>query len=321
MTSRALNVVIVHGIGWGEGGKHYARPLQRNISLEFEKAVRKLRLHDVPRSAYDAKSALRFEAAYWAPVTQRPQDALIALMKMGGWPVIRRFNPYYIARRQMVGMLGDVIAYEGGGVNKVYGAIHARIDACVKDLADASADELPDDGYAPLTVIGHSLGSVIASDYVWDSTRGADQPYHFREHPFTVKNMVLMGSPMAIYGLRNNPNADKYDIADALSSPVQVDPVGGTWLNMYDPQDPIAFPLKPIDAYREAGVIDCVVRAGTWFTTLTPMSHVGYWRCHEVAANIGRKLALDWAALNVPDFAGEQYTRALKKYRKEVQHR
>lgn len=133
--------------------------------------------------------------------------------------------------------------------------------------------------------------------------------------------MVLMGSPMAIYALRNNPNADKYDIADALDAPVQVDPDGGMWLNMFDPQDPIAFPLKPIESYDKAGVIDCEVQAGNWFSSLTPLSHVGYWRCVEAARTIGRKLALDWAALNVPDFAENKYEKALKTYRKEVQRR
>lgn len=321
MTTRALNIVIIHGIGWGESGKNYARPLQRNIASEFEKAVRKLRLRDVSRSDYSAKRALRFEAAYWSPVTQRPQDGLIALMRMGGWRIFRAFNPYYIARRQMVGLLGDVIAYEGGSNNRVYTAIHERVSASVTDLAEASASEIPDGTHVPLTVIGHSLGSVIASDYVWDSTRGADQPYHFRDHPFTVKNMILMGSPMAIYALRNNPNADKYDIADALDSPVQVDPNGGMWLNLFDPQDPIAFPLKPIQAYDEAGVVDCEVQAGNWFESLTPLSHVGYWRCMQSAQIIGRKLALDWAALNVPEFAEKKYEKALKSYRKDIQRR
>lgn len=316
MTTRALNILIVHGIGWGESGKSYAKPLQRNIGEAFEDAVRRLRLPDVPASAFAAKNALRFDAAYWSPVTQRPQDALIKMMGKRGWPLLRKLNPFTIARRQMVGLLGDVIAYESGGKNPVYVAIHGVLRESVQTLARAA--KLEDGDHAPLTVIGHSLGSVIASDFVWDSTRGADENHHFRDFPFAVKNMVLLGSPMAIYALRGNPNAGPAEIADALDAPVQVDPNGGAWLNMYDQQDPIGFPLKPIRAYADAGVIDIPVRAGSWLASLTPMSHVGYWKCQEVAGIVARKLALDWAALNVPDFAAERYAEEVDAYQKET---
>ena len=186
-------------------------------------------------------------------------------------------------------------------------------------LAAQLGGPLPEGDRAPLTVIGHSLGSVIASDFMWDSTRGADQPYHFRDYPFTVKNIVLMGSPMALYALRNKPGASESDIINALDCPVQVDPDGGLWLNLYDPQDPIAFPLHPIRAYAETGVIDHVVRAGSWLASLTPLSHVGYWTCRDTAEVIGRKLALDWAALNAPGFDRARYEQALAAFRKDIQ--
>lgn len=311
---RVLKVLIVHGVGWGSGGRAYARPLQRNISDAFEQTIARLRLRKVSRSETRANRALQFQAVYWSTVTQSPQDALISLLRLGGWRALRSINPFYMARKQMVSLLGDVIAYESGPKNSVYAAIHGRVNESVEALArDVTAGER-----AELTVIGHSLGSVIASDFVWDSTRGADQPYHFRDHPFTVKNMVLLGSPMAVYALRNNPHADRKDIAAALGSPVEVDPDGGLWLNMYDPQDPVGFPLHPIRSYAEMGVIDVPVRAGGRLTSLTPLSHVGYWRCIEVAQAIGRKLALDWAALNEPGFAGARYDKALNTYRKNL---
>ena len=37
--SRTLNILIVHGIGWGQEGTKYAQPLQRNISAAFERAL------------------------------------------------------------------------------------------------------------------------------------------------------------------------------------------------------------------------------------------------------------------------------------------
>ncbi|MEW6579739.1 MAG: hypothetical protein AB1435_11160 [Chloroflexota bacterium] len=316
--SWTLNILIVHGIGWGQEGTKYAHPLQRNIGAAFERALGRLRLRDIRRSDADPRRALRFAAVHWGPVTQASQDALLALMGFRAFPLLRRLNLAYQARRQMVGLLGDVIGYEGGPHNRVYQAIHRCVDKRAAALGAASATERSEDGLAPLTVIGHSLGSVIASDYIWDHTREATEPYHLAEHRLALKNLILMGSPMALYTLRNNPAADRQTLAASLDSPVQVDPDGGLWLNLYDPQDPIAFPLQPLESYARAGVIDCAIKAGNWLTTWNPASHVGYWRSDEVAEIIGRKLALDWAALNSPAYAGERYARDVAALRKEL---
>jgi hypothetical protein len=317
-TARAMNILIVHGVGW-QAGKNYARQLQKNISEEFDRAVERLRLRDVNRRERQAKHALRFVPCSWASVTQKPEDALLDLMGLAGrWP-LRRFDLTYQARRQMVSLLGDVIAYGGEPYNKVYKAIHGCIDDCASALSDASAGERDEAGYAPLTLIGHSLGSVIASDYVWDRTRHVEPPYHLPGHHLSLKNMFTLGSPLAIYALRDNPGADERTLAESLDSPIRVDPDGGTWVNIYDPHDPIAFPLQPIRSYDRAGVIDCPVRAGSWLTAWNAASHVGYWRSTEVAQVIGRKLALDWASLNSAKFAPryedtvENFRKALKK--------
>lgn len=314
--TQAMNILIVHGVGW-QAGKNYARQLQKNIGEEFDRAVGRLRLRDVNRRDAQAKHALRFVPVNWASVTQKPEDALIRLMGLGGrWP-LRRFDLTYQARRQMVSLLGDIIAYGGGPYNKVYKALHGCLDDGASALSDASAHERDEAGYAPLTVIGYSLGSVIASDYVWDRTRHADRPHHLTEHHLSLKNMFTLGSPLAIYALRDNPGADEHTLAESLDSPIQVDPDGGIWVNIHDPHDPIAFPLQPIRSYDRAGVIDCPVRAGNWLTAWNPASHVGYWRSPEVAQVIGRKLALDWAGLNSARFAA-RYEEAVEHFRKEL---
>ncbi len=313
--ARAQNVLIVHGIGWGDSGSHYADALQKNIGEEFERAIDRLHLRDVDRRDTRAKRALRFEAVYWSPITQKPQNELIKLLHLGGNWLLRPFNPLFFAQRQMVSLLGDVISYEG----TVYTAIHECIDASVETLDTASARESTRSDPADLTVLGHSLGSVIASDYLWDHTRTSVEPHHLAGRSLSIKNVILMGSPMALYALRNNPGADRAQLADSLSAPIQVDPDGGLWLNCYDPQDPIAFPLKPIHAYEEAGVIDYPVKAGNWLTGWNPASHVGYWRSAEVASTIGHKLALDWARDNSPQFE-DRYLNAVEKFRKGLRH-
>jgi pimeloyl-ACP methyl ester carboxylesterase len=317
-TTPTLNVLIVHGVGWGENGTRYARPLRDAIQHEFDRAIRGLRLRDVNQSASRAKNALRFETVFWAPVTQRPQSSLLRVM-FGRPGPFRRLNLTYIFRRNLLSLVGDVVAYGGSSdSNEVYRAIHEKMNEGVAALSEASRNAHDDSDPAPLTIIGHSLGSVIASDYVWDHTRSASQPHLLASHNLALINFIAMGSPMAMYALRNNAYGGQESIRESLDSPIQVDPDHGLWLNLYDRQDAIAFPLEPIESYQEAGVIDCTVQAGTWLTNWNLASHVGYWQSVDAARLIAGKLALDWARINSPRFAERNYAKALKAYRREL---
>ena len=317
-TTRALNVLIVHGIGWGNRGTLYARPLEDSIRHAFDRAIGRLHLRDIDGKDARAKNALRFEAACWDPITQKPQDSLLSVM-FGGLQFFRRATLTYHFRRNMVSLLGDVIAYERNPNNHVYQAIHKELEDCISRLSEASAGERDENGYAPLTIIGHSLGSVIGSDFVWDHAEGSGS-HRLGDHHFSLHNFVSMGSPMALYALRDNTYGDRESIRESLKAPIQVEPEHGFWLNLYDRQDAIAFPLQPIESYQDVGVIDCAINAGTWLTGWNFISHIGYWRCDEASQIIGRKLALDWARLNSPRFAGRDYNKALDALRKELRH-
>jgi hypothetical protein len=313
----ALNILVIHGISWGEGGTHYARPLQENIQREFDRAIHRLRLRDVSSADARADQALRFEVSFWGPITQRPQDSLLKVM-YGKRLFFRRLDPTYLLRRNLVSLLGDVIAYEYGPADKVYQAIHAEVAKSMQALGEASAAERGDSGFAPLTIIGYSLGSVIGSDHVWDHSRQSDPAHHLPDYHLSLTNYISMGSPLAMYALRNNVGGGQDSIRESLDSPIHVDPDGGLWLNLYSPHDAVAFPLEPFKAYHAAGVVDCPIRAGSWLTQWNLLSHAGYWRSEEAARVIGRKLALDWARLNSPQFAEHDYQKALDSYRKEL---
>ena len=315
-TPHPLNILIVHGIGWDSREKHYSRPLQDNIRREFDRTLRGLRLRDVNRPK--PQDALRFEAVYWIPVTQNPQNALMRVL-FGRPGFLSRIRLTYVFRRNLISLLGDVIAYERDPNNVVYQAIHRGVEDCVRQLSEASLTERDSSGYAPLTVIGHSLGSVVASDFVWDRTRGTG--YRLPTYSLALTNFVAMGSPMALYTLRNNPFGQRESIREALDSPILVDPVGGLWLNLYDRQDAIAFPLEPIESYKEIGVIDRPISVGNWLTGWSLLSHVGYWRSEEVARHIARKLALDWARINSPQFAEREFEKADHALRRDLKRR
>ena len=122
--TRKMNVVIIHGIGWGDDRDHYADELRDNIATHFEHAITDLALDDLPDHA--SEEALRFAPVYWSPVTQTPQDNLIALLGLLGTGPRPLRKVQLEIQRQMIGLLGDIIAY---GDTKVYQAIQAEIEA------------------------------------------------------------------------------------------------------------------------------------------------------------------------------------------------
>jgi hypothetical protein len=309
--TRALSILFVHGIG-SDRTETYPKPLEDNLKREFIQALRQLKVSDALKREASTGNPLHFKAVCWDCVTQPPQDALLKLLFKRGFSIRSRLK--YTIRKNMVHLLGDMTAYERDLDNKVYKAIHEQVGEGMADLEKAA----PSDEYAPLTIIGHSLGSVIASDYVWDHTRGSGHKSHLLDdHRLALVNMVLMGSPMALYALRNNPGETHKDIQKMLDSPITIEPENGQWLNIFDQHDPVAFPLERIESYKAAGVIDCPVKVTSGIAEVTLLSHAYYWRSDEVARLIGRKLAIDWARINEERFAERYHKKAIREYRKD----
>jgi len=71
-----------------------------------------------------------------------------------------------------------------------------------------------------LTVIAHSLGSVITSDGLYDLTKNNALPPNL-----TLDRFFTMGSPIALYGLR-------YGLANFVR-PIRPK----LWINFFYPQD------------------------------------------------------------------------------------
>jgi hypothetical protein len=143
------------------------------------------------------EEALVVRPAYWAPVLQAAEDDLfrrcfgpgqaryvrwlqrqarhvdhgsrLAMLALSSSALLPRVPfagplPWPTLRWVTTAFAGDAIAYQIAGQrdHTVYDAIHARIAAALRDLAATAG---PD---APLCVLGHSLGSVIASNFFYD---------------------------------------------------------------------------------------------------------------------------------------------------------
>lgn len=305
-------ILILHGIGGHQPG--FSTSLRVSLHDVFETSI-----GNMLSQPYPVHSILSYEAV-WSPAVLPDQGALWDALfpKMSGtdriqyWTALREFFVFY---------LGDAVAYiESPGVNK-YRQIHGKVlNALNQCASNAAAQGATAASPALLIIVGHSLGSVIASDLVYDLTNlaraqrlGISWPAELR-----LANFFTFGSPLSVYSLRFGPPR-------AFDTPIQLGDPDGLWINMYDPQDIIGYPVKPLNPQHNAAVFaDVVLNAGNawkfwqWWKQATPLSHNLYWEDKTVAEIIGRKVATDWVRENFPGQASRQRYADYKKWALEL---
>lgn len=283
-----LGVLLVHGVGdqkpeWADA---HIRLLQQRLGQELAGLV--------AGQAPDPREAFLMGRVHWAGVLQGPQRALRHILDIAHAPepssvddslwskalkwvagAVRQKESQLIAE-----FIGDVIGYRADATRA---GIYETITRSLEELAQ----RLPaGQGKAPLTIIAHSLGAVIISDYVWDQAKARRQQgktgFHER---WRLENFFTLGSPMALFALQ-------YGGAQAFHSPIALESPRGRWINIFDTNDPIGMPLRPLnEAYRKAVLADAQVQVGHYL-----LAHGGYFTNEAAIRIISRKLAVDWCA-------------------------
>lgn len=303
-----IAVLLVHGVEIDDA--NYASNAVKLLREEYARATRGGEAAD-----------LEVEAAYWIPVVEpglnkiversfssaftgwtRWLDGLVHRINNGSflpmvplvvsgvlgripglprahWPTLRWAVTYF---------LGDVIAYQTAqGSDVDYDAIHERLDVALANLAKRAPD-------APLCVIAHSLGTVIASDHFYDlqhTGRKGKKAKTALERGETLTWFYTLGSPIALWMVR-------YPTFDApITLPGRARSAAAKraaqWVNFYDPDDIVAYPLRTLNAqHHDAVDADEVVHVGPPLLGRTPVSHVAYLNSRRVMRPIARRLAL-----------------------------
>lgn len=309
--SDKLAVLFVHGVGIRE--PDYARSAIRALRKEFSKAATD------PKAADD----LIIESVYWAPAVMEREDRLLRAAfpdRTSGWfaglnklthnvsngsnlsllplalsglvrhiPGIPKIH-WPTLRWAVSNFVGDIVAYQVTPHTRVvYDGVHNRFDEALHRLAERAPD-------APLFVIAHSLGSVIASDHFYDlhkQRRGGDTPLERGE---TFTSFYTLGSPIALWIERYGDFSRPVTIPGKTSD----DPViaaASEWINFYDADDVLAFPLKGLsEDYDKAVDEDRSVSVGALLIGMSPVSHVAYWNDNSVIRPIANSLAWLWNA-------------------------
>jgi hypothetical protein len=283
-----LAVAIVHGVG--VQGSDFAEPMIGELTDRFAKEL------GIDRA--DAADHLVFEVVHWAPVLQKAQTKLWRKVSSGG------DLDFVKLRKFMVDFAGDAIAYQQTPKRReVYDSVHVVMAEALRSLARNAGTK------APLCVIAHSLGTIISSNYLYDLSQSRRPGMVCKavravkrstplENGHTLVLFYTLGSPIAVWSLRYQD----FGLPISVPSPRLAGHhpmLSGEWVNFYDPDDVLGYPLRALnDAYKRSVDGDVTVNVGGMLSSWNPASHVGYWTDDDVMGPIARSLARVWKQAN-----------------------
>lgn len=279
-------LVLIHGISDGNGSYDFAQFWQ-NLSEKYN------RIHNVNFDEYFIKAPLKWDQATdegekniyetcFGAVRETDKHLVNGSLfqtgkALGDTRAWRYFSTF---------LAGDVIAYIDENDNQIRSTIWTGLRQHL---------ERDDGTVQKYSFIGHSLGSVIAYDFVY-SMMERGQLFDFDSKPTWsseetqnwqtgFQNLYTMGSPIGLFMMRKKNLWSKQ--FSALINPVDNAKVNRQWLNIWDKDDLVAYPLESI--FRNAAnktVRDVEVDTGL----IMPWAHTEYWSDHETAQVIAETL-------------------------------
>ncbi|MEE9269923.1 MAG: hypothetical protein V3V49_06645 [Candidatus Krumholzibacteria bacterium] len=271
-----LGVLVVHGMGSQK--PDFAEPMKRGL----EKCI-------AARGVDPA--GIYWEPVFWAKLLGDKQQKLWRRLSRN-----RRFR-YRKIREFVVAAMGDAVAYQQSPTRprSVYTDIHNLVLAHLRKMRRrlGNAD-------LPLVILAHSLGSVIVSDYIWDRQKKYKPRLYGRtalERMETLALLITFGSTLPLFSMAYYPVVS---IAFPPPGVRRFFPPGTTaaeirrvakWLNYYDRDDVMGYPLKPTSpSYNKNVTRDRQVNVGGIFSSWNPLSHTAYWTDKDFCKPVGKAI-------------------------------
>ena len=283
--TQKIGVIIIHGAGTPT--EDFAEALIARITKQFVKKI----------SFDQAAKELVFEPVFWSAIFEQEQLDLWERVQQGA-----DLN-YQLLRKFVIDFMGDAVAYQPTVLgNQNYDKVHALVAAAINKLRAKVGS------HAPLCVISHSLGTVVASNYFYDlqykrENIGVETNAQCGDTPLeqcqTLTLFYTLGSPLALWALRYMDFGSPITVPSA-SIHKRYPNLKGEWFNFYDKDDILAYPLKGINAaYQHAVTKDVAVNAGGLLTSWNPLSHNQYDEERGVIHPIVNGLVRTWKEMNV----------------------
>ena len=283
--TQKIGVMIIHGAGTPT--EDFAEALIARITKQFVKKM----------SSEQAAKELVFQPVYWSGVFEQEQVDL--------WDRVNHSGDlnYRLLRKFVIDFLGDAVAYQPTlPGNQNYDKLHSLVAASINKLKSKVGS------HAPLCVISHSLGTVVASNYFYDlqykrENIGIKTKASCGDTPFeqcqTLTLFYTLGSPLGLWALRYMDFGSPITIP-SKSMHKRYPYLKGEWLNFYDKDDILAYPLKGINsAYEQAVTADVAVNVGGLLTSWNPLSHNQYDEEKDVVHPIVNGLVRTWEEVNI----------------------
>ena len=195
---------------------------------------------------------------------------------------------YHFLRKLFLLFIGDSFLYDEK--SNIQNDIFTGLFKLIKE----AQEEAINDGYDyEITFVAHSLGTIILSDFLNEAKR--------KNHFFNNKivNVFTFGSPLAIWSL-------KADLVSKVRPNIFYNKDIGTWTNILDDDDIIAYPLKPINKDFENCIdIDYITEIGKTYKPGVIFSHVSYWTDLNSLLPISKKLVMDYKRI----YQDEEYNK------------
>ncbi len=289
--TQKIALLLIHGIG--KQDENYAHQITYELKKHFAGNLQKL-------GVKNPAAELVIEDVYWAPVIQKSEDKLWEKLKKGG-----TMN-FVNLRRLMIDFAGDTIAYQKNNDDrKIYDGVHEIIAKSIDKLGFIAGEK------APLSVIAHGIGSVMISNYFWDlQNESKDKKLisplvqkYIDNSPIqrgeTFCNFFSLGSPLVLWSLRHKDFGEPIAVPSPLFSKYYPE-VKGEWVNYYDKDDIIGYPIKPLnDAYNKVVSRDIEINVGNIWSSWNPASHLGYWNDDDVIVPVAESLSKLWLTINM----------------------
>ena len=285
--SQKIAVAIIHGAG--SQGPEFADEMITKLRRSFEKLL--------PSNNQSIADKLAIKPIYWADILAKKQrilwNSLMDDDSKLGFGDIRQFIMNFGA---------DAVAYQpGANRREVYDRVHHTVADALNSLAEDCGPQ------APLCIIGHSIGTVITHNYLYDlgeaiiANKKIEETITPLEASKTLVLLYMMGSPLALWSLRyDNYRAIPFPGSNVSTLFPQLRP---RWVNFYDKDDFLAYPIRSLSSghrqLAEQGLlIDTQVNVGSIFTSWNPLSHMGYWTSDDITDTIAQDLFNVWQTLN-----------------------
>ena len=264
--AKDLAVVVIHGMGAQD--PPFAQPMIDELTDRVRDAG-----HDPDRIAW--------QSVFWADVLEPRQRRYLVDARRGN------DLDFIKLRRFVLSALGDASAYRKlpGAANTTYQQIHARVAQGLDDLYATGLGSTA----KPLLVLAHSLGGHIMSNYVWDMQQGTAAAPNPFERMETLAGMVTFGCNIPLFTFAYDPVVPIDFPGPALTPAVAAK---AKWLNFFDPDDVLGYPLKPINAaYDNTVDQDIAINVGSILTSWNPLSHTGYWTDNDLTRPVAAFIA------------------------------